>query len=100
MMTLPERRRAVVRVFRAVPEETILEYGRMGERIAETEGLGDHNRADRCTHDRDAVVSFFPIVEQAFGKDANKRVFHFQMMTDSETVVKIGQQSLFIGTTN
>lgn len=83
-----------------VPEETILEYGWMGEQITETEGLGDHNRADRCTHDRDTVVSFFPIVEQAFGKDANKRVFHFQTMTDSETVVRIGQQSLFIGTTN
>ena len=72
----------------------------MGQRITETEGLGDHNRADRCTYDRDAVVSFFPIVEQAFGKDANKRVFHFQMMTDSETVVKIGHPSLFTATTN
>ena len=72
----------------------------MGERIAETEGLGDHDRAYRFTHDRDAVVSFFPIAEQAFGRDANKRVFHFQMMTDSKTAVKIRQHLLFVGTTN
>ena len=41
-----------------------------------------------------ALVSFFPIVEHAFGEDAKKGVFHFQMMTDFETVVEIAQRLL------
>ena len=95
MMTLPERRRAVVRVFRAVPEETTLEYGRMGERIAETEGpLGTITAQTGAPTTAPQWFRFFPIVEQAFGKGRETRgSFHFQMITDSETVVKIGQQS-------
>ena len=78
----------------AVPEEALLEYGEMGERIARAEGLGDRDRADRLARERDAMVSFFPIVEQAFGEDAKKGVFHFQMMTDFEIVVEIAQRLL------
>ena len=78
----------------AVPEETLLEFAEMGERINDADRRGDREAADRLNHDRDALVSFFPIVEHAFGKDAEKGVFHFQMMTDFETVVEIAQRLL------
>lgn len=49
----------------AVSEETLREYGEMGERIRDAEGRGDHDEADKLTRDRSALVSFFPIVEHA-----------------------------------
>ena len=78
----------------AVPEETLREYGEMGERIKDAEDRGDHDGADRLTRERSALVSFFPIVEHAFGENAKKGFFQFQMMTDFDTVVEIAQRLL------
>ena len=66
----------------------------MGERIGDAELRGDHDEADRLTRERSALVSFFPIVEHAFGEDAKKGVFQFQMMTDFQTVVGIAPKLL------
>ena len=78
----------------AVAEETLREYGEMGERIKDAEGCGDHGAADRLTRERSALVSFFPIVEHAFGENAKKDFFQFQMMTDFDTVAEIAQRLL------
>ena len=66
----------------------------MGERIGDAELRGDHDEADRLTRERVALVSFFPIMERAFGENAKKGVIQFQMMTDFETVVDIAQRLL------
>ena len=78
----------------AVSEETLRTFEEMGERIGDAELRGDHDEADRLTREQSALVSFFPIVEQAFGEDAKKGVIQFQMMTDFETVVEIAQRLL------
>ncbi len=70
------------------------EYGEMGERIKDAENCGDHGAADRLTCERSALVSFFPIVEHAFGENAKKDFFQFQMMTDFDTVAEIAQRLL------
>ena len=66
----------------AVPEETLREYGELGERIRDAENHRDRDEADRLTRERSALVSFFPIVEHALGENADKGFFHFQMMSD------------------
>ena len=77
-----------------VSQETLRTFEEMGGRIGEAELRGDREEADRLTRERSALVSFFPIVEHAFGEDAKKGVFQFQMMTDFETVVEIAQRLL------
>ena len=77
-----------------VSQETLRTFEEMGERIGDAELRGDREEADRMTRERSALVSFFPIVAHAFGEDAKKGVFQFQMMTDFETVVEIAQRLL------
>ncbi|MCY4558915.1 MAG: hypothetical protein OXF79_21580 [Chloroflexi bacterium] len=77
-----------------VSQETLRTFEEMGERIGNAELRGDDEEADRLTRKRSALVSFFPIMECAFGDDAKKGVIQFQMMTDFETVVGIGQRLL------
>ncbi len=69
-------------------------FAQLGERIGIPELDGDTEEADRLTRERGALVSFFPIVEHAFGENAHKGVFQFQMMTDFETVFDIARRLL------
>ncbi len=66
----------------------------MGERIYDAENCGNHDEADRLTRERNALVSFFPVVEHAFGENAEKGVFHFQMVSDFHTVAEIAERLL------
>ena len=75
----------------AVSDETLKAFAQLGERIGTPELDGDTEEADRLTRERGALVSFFPIVEHALGENAYKWVFHFQMMTDFETVANIAR---------
>ena len=77
-----------------VSYETLRQFEEMGERIGDAELGGDHDEADRLTRERSALISFFPIMEHAFGANANKGVFQFQMMMDLETIVEIAQRLL------
>ena len=77
-----------------VSQVTLRRFEEMGERIGDAELRGDREEADSLTRERSALVSFFPIVEHAFGEDAKKGVFQFQMMTDLETGVEIAQRLL------
>ena len=78
----------------AVSKETLREYGEMGERINDAENCGNHDESDRLTYERNALVSFFPVVEHAFGENAEKGVFHFQMVSDFHTVAEIAERLL------
>ena len=78
----------------AVSQETLRTFEVMGERIGDAELQGDHDEADRLTRERSVLVSFFPIVERAFGEDAKKGVIQFQMMTDFHTVAEIAERLL------
>ena len=78
----------------SVPEEKLRQYGEIGERIKEAERRKDHAAADRLTDERDALISFFPITAQAFGENADKVVFHFQMASDFNTVEEIARRLL------
>ena len=55
-----------------VSQETLREFEMKGERTGDAELRGDYDEAaaDRLTRERSALVSFFPIVEHAFGKAA------------------------------
>lgn len=77
-----------------VSEETLRTFEEMAERIGDAELGGDHDEADRLTRERSGLVSFFPIMEHAFGDDAKRGVIQLQMMTDFETVVGIAQRLL------
>ena len=77
-----------------VPEGTLREFEEMGRRIVNAERSGDRGLADRLTRERGALVSFFLIVEHALGANAEKGVFHFQMIEDFQTVVEIAERLL------
>ena len=78
----------------SVPEDTLLQFGEIGKRAAEAGRREDHATADRLTREREAMVSFFPITAQAFGDNADKAVFHFQMATDFDTVEEVARKLL------
>ena len=78
----------------AVSRYTLGEFAQLGERIKDAESRGNTDEADRLSRERGALVSFFPIVEHAFGENANKGVFHFQMMADFHTVTDIARRLL------
>jgi len=78
----------------AVSDETLNAFEDLGKRIGTPELDGHTEEADRLTRERGALVSFFPIVEHAFGENAHKGVFQFQMMTDFETVFDIARRLL------
>ena len=78
----------------AVSDETLKAFAQLGERIGTPELDGHTEEADRLTRERGALVSFFPIVEHALGENARKWAFHFQMMTDFETVADIAERLL------
>lgn len=75
-----------------VSQETLQAFAEMGQRIGNAERGRDHDEADRLTREGSALVSFFPIIGQAFGEDAHKGAFQFQMMTDLETVGEVAQR--------
>ena len=78
----------------AVPQETLREYGELGEQIGVAEDRWARDEADRLTRERSTLVAFFPIVEHAFGESGDKGVFHFQMMIDFHTVAEIAKRLL------
>ena len=76
----------------SMPEDTLRQFGEIGKRAAEAARREDYATADRLTDEREAMVSFFPITAQAFGDNADKAVFHFQMATDFDTVEEIARR--------
>ena len=78
----------------AVSDETLKAFAQLGKRIGHPELDGGIEEADRLTRERGALVSFFPIVEHAFGENAHKWAFHFQMMTDFDIVADIAERLL------
>ena len=63
---------------RAVPHETLREYGGLGEWIGVAEDRWIRDEGDRLTWERSALVAFFPIVEHTFGENADEGSFTFR----------------------
>ena len=54
--------------------------------MKEAEQRGNHAGAERLVDEQHGLVLFFPITGQAFGDNAEKVLFHFQMASDFNTV--------------
>ena len=78
----------------SVPEDTLRQYGEIDERILEAEQREDHAVADRLSDEQSRLVAFFPVTAQAFGENAGKVFFHFQMASDFSIVQEIARRLL------
>ena len=78
----------------SVPEDTLRQFGEVGERMKEAERRGDHAGAERLMEEQHRLVSFFPITADAFGENADKVFFQFQMASDFDTVEEIARRLL------
>ena len=78
----------------SVPEDRLRKFGEIGERMKEAEGRGDHAGAERLMDEQHGVDLFFPITAHAFGENADKVFFHFQMASGFNTVEEIARRLL------
>ena len=78
----------------ALPADRLRRFRDIAERVEKAQQRRDDAGADRLKDELDGLVSFFPITAQAFGENAHREFFHFQMASDFDTVEEIGRRLL------
>ena len=72
-------------------EENAPEYQEIDAQIQDAVRGGNYAEAERLTDERDGLMSFVPITMHSFGENARQVYFHFQMLSDFNTVEEIAQ---------
>ena len=74
-----------------VSDENAREYREMDTHIQDAERRGDYAEAERLSDKKNGLTSFVPIATHSFWENASKVRFHFQMLSDFNTVEEIAQ---------
>lgn len=77
-----------------VPDDKLQEYEEIENRINEAVRQGEYDEADRLGDEQTILILFRPLATHSFSENANKMLFHPQMIYDFNTVEEIARKLL------